>query len=191
MASGEPTDVSEEGRVEQGISRLVDVSELVMEVLELLTGVVLVFMFVIGLYDLVVSIVEAIQSGAAFQVDTVVDFIDTVLLLLIIVEVFRTVVAFAREETVVRIIIDASLVAIARKIIGFRPDQYGTTEELFVNAATIAVLLLSVIVAFYVVRSGTEGEIERSVPAAGIAATDDGDSEQAAEEADDRRSGSE
>lgn len=158
MASGEATEKAggSQGRVQRGVTRLVDASELAMELLELLTGVVLVFLFAVGLYDLVVGIVESIQSGEVFEIPNVVNFLDTVLLLLIIVEVFRTVVAFAREETIVRIIIDASLVAIARKVIGFRPDEYDTASEVFIQASSIAIILLAVIVAFYVVQEVLE-----------------------------------
>lgn len=154
MASGEATAESgeREGRVQHAVSRAVNASELVMELLELLTGVVLVFLFAIGLYDLGLQIVGSIRSGEVFEIPNVVSFLDTVLLLLIIVEVFRTVVAFTREETIVRIIIDASLVAIARKVIGFNPGTYDTAGEVFVNASAIAILLLSVMVAFYIVH---------------------------------------
>jgi len=168
MASGETTEGAggRDSRVQRGMTRLVDASELAMELLELLTGVVLVFLFAVGLYDLVVDIVESIQSGEVFAIPNVVDFLDTVLLLLIIVEVFRTVVAFAREETIVRIIIDASLVAIARKVIGFRPDEYETAGEVFIQASSIAVILLAVIVAFYVVQAVLDTD-HSSLPASG------------------------
>lgn len=173
MASGEATEsVGErDGRVKRGVTRLVDLSELTMEVLELLTGVVLVFLFAIGLYDLGLQIVGAIQSGEVFEIPNVVAFLDTVLLLLIIVEVFRTVVAFTREETIVRIIIDASLVAIARKVIGFNPGNYDTAGDVFVNASAIAVLLLSVIVAFYVVQTVLDTD-DPDIPASGTPVVD-------------------
>jgi len=167
MASGEATETTEgghEGPLERGITRLVDASELAMEVLEVLTGMVLVFLFAVGLYDLAISIFTSIRSGAVFEIPNVVGFLDTVLLLLIIVEVFRTVVAFTRDQMIVRIIIDASLVAIARKVIGFRPDSYDTPEELFVNASSIAILLLSVIVAFYVVQEILDADASDSSP---------------------------
>jgi len=167
MTSAETTDGEPTGTVDRSLEQLVGASETAMEVLELLTGVVLVFLFGIGLYDLVVDILESIRSGAAFEVANVVDFIDTVLLLLIIVEVFRTVVAFSRDVSIVRIIIDASLVAVARKVIGFRPDRYASTDELFVNTLSIAVLLLAVIVAFYIIRKTTEPGEEVDMPAAG------------------------
>lgn len=176
MASGEQanSDVPE-NPAERGISALVNGSEFVMEFLELLTALVLVVLFAIGLYDLVVNIWAEIQSGGISQIDRVVDFIDTVLVLLIIVEVFRTVIAFSRDETIVRIIIDASLVAVARKVIGFRPDQYPTTTDLFINASAIAILLLSVIIAFYIIQRTTSLAAEGpNTPAAGTAGDDGG-----------------
>lgn len=163
MSSAEETDApSSPDRV---IGRIVRGSEFVMETLELLTGVVLIILFAIGLYDLIVQIWTT-REALFTDIDNVIAFIDTVLLLLVIVEVFRTVVAFSRDETITRIIIDASLVAIARKVIGFRST--GTPVEVLINALAIAVLLLAVIAAFYVVRRVTETSDDGAgMPAAG------------------------
>ncbi len=164
MASAESSDGndSHDGSAERAVGRIVDVSEFLMETLELVTGVVLIVLFGIGLYDLVIQIWER-RAELFADIDVVLGFIDTVLVLLVIVEVFRTVVAFSREETVVRIIIDASLVAVARKVIGF--DSSGDPGVVLLNAVAISVLLLTVIAAFYVVRSSDD--VETELPAAG------------------------
>jgi uncharacterized membrane protein (DUF373 family) len=168
MASGAERDDEMglgDSNAERAVGRIVDGSEFIMETLELLTGVVLIVLFAIGLYDLVRQI--WIERGALFSdINAVLGFIDTVLLLLVIVEVFRTVVAFAREESVVRIIIDASLVAIARKIIGF--DSSGSSMQVLLSAAAFSVLLLAVIAAYYVVRQVSVAVDETAeMPAAG------------------------
>lgn len=167
MASGEQSDDMGLGDsdAERVVGRIVDISEFIMEALELLTGVVLIVLFGIGLFDLVRQIWE--QRAMLFaDIGVVLSFIDTVLLLLVIVEVFRTVVAFAREETVVRIIIDASLVAIARKVIGF--DSSGASMQVLLSALSISILLLTVIAAYYVVRQVSVAVNETAeMPAAG------------------------
>jgi Phosphate-starvation-inducible E. len=71
---------------------------------------------------------------------------------LIIVEVFETVVASSRQEPVVRIVINAALIAVARKIISFRPGEYQTVENAFISSASLTILLLSLIIAFSAVR---------------------------------------
>lgn len=81
-----------------------------------------------------------------------IDLIDTVLLLLIIVEVYQTVIAFSRNEPVVRVVINAALIAIDRKVISFRLSEFSGVEEAFVAAAADTMLLAVLIASFYVVR---------------------------------------
>jgi uncharacterized membrane protein (DUF373 family) len=82
----------------------------------------------------------------------VINLIDTVLLLLIIVEVYQTVIAFSRNEPVVRIVVNAALIAIARKVISFRLSEFTGVEEAFIAAAAYAMLLAVLIASFYLVR---------------------------------------
>lgn len=93
-----------------------------------------------------------LASGQFTDPNQVIDLIDTVLVLLIIVEIHQTVVAFSRNEPVVRIVINAALIAIARKVISFRPGEYPSIDEAFVAAGAFALLLTVLIAAFYVVR---------------------------------------
>lgn len=123
-----------------------------MKWLELAVAYFLVALFAIGTFDLALSLYELLSSGQFTDPDQVIDLIDTVLVLLIIVEVYQTVVAFSRDEPVVRIVINAALIAIARKVISFRPHEYADMQTAFVAAGTFALLLAVLIAAFYVVR---------------------------------------
>jgi purine-cytosine permease-like protein len=107
----------------------------------------------------------------------VIDLIDTVLVLLIIVEVFQTVIAFSRDEPVTRIVITAALIAIARKVISFRPEEFGSTEEAFLSAITFSVLLAVLIAGFYVVKRVDRAAVQglRPVPPVLVAVEDHGD----------------
>ena len=127
-------------------------SERIMRWLELGAAYFLVALFAIGVFDLGLSLYILLVSGRFTDPNAVIDLIDTVLLLLIIVEVFQTVVAFSRNEPVIRIVINAALIAIARKVISYRPDEYASIEEAFVAAGSFALLLAVLIVAFFVIR---------------------------------------
>jgi len=128
-------------------------AEGVMRWLELGAAYFLVALFAIGVFDLGLSLVELFSSGRFVDPDAVIDLIDTVLVLLIIVEVFQTVIAFARDEPVIRIVINAALIAIARKIISFRFSEFDNNyQEALVGSASLALLLGVIVAAFYVVR---------------------------------------
>lgn len=134
-----------------GVERAVGISEQTMRVLEVIAAYVLVGLFALGVYDLVREIVVLLLSGKLREPASVVNLIDSVLLLFIIVEIYQTVVAYSREESVLRIVIVAGIIAVSRKIISFRPgDTTGTDELAF--AATFAILLSALVVALYVVR---------------------------------------
>jgi len=137
-------------------------SEGVMQWLELGAAYFLVVLFGIGVFDLGISMYELINSGAFTDPNNLIDLIDTVLVLLIIVEVFETVVASSRREPVVRIVINAALIAIARKVISYRPSEYESVQQAFIAAASFTLLLVSLIGALYAIRRITSLGIDKA-----------------------------
>ena len=137
-------------------------SEGVMQWLELGAAYFLVVLFAIGVFDLGISMYELINSGAFTDPNNLIDLIDTVLVLLIIVEVFETVVASSRREPVVRIVINAALIAIARKVISYRPSEYESVQQAFIAAASFTLLLVSLIGALYAIRRITSLGIDKA-----------------------------
>ncbi|WP_299332332.1 phosphate-starvation-inducible PsiE family protein [Haloplanus sp.] len=100
-------------------------------------------------------------SGRITDPRAVVGLIDTALLLFIIVEVFLTVIAYSRDESVVRIVLGAGLIAIARKIITFRTEAYASAETALFAAVSYGGLLAVVGTLFYATRRQADGgEVE-------------------------------
>lgn len=134
---------------------LVAPSEQILRVVEVAAAYVLVVLFAIGVFDLVVIMADLIISGAIFDPDAgieqIVNIVDRALLLFIIVEIYQTVVAYTRDESVVRIVIVAALIAVSRKIISF--DTSAPPQELLISAGAFALLLAAVVLALYVVRT--------------------------------------
>lgn len=141
---------------------LVAPSEDAIRLVEIAAAYILVGLFAVGVLDLLAQIADAalasIRSGGRVGITdptVVVGFIDTALLLFVIVEIYRTVVAYTREESVVRIVVIAGIIAVSRKIISFRPGEATTTEDLLF-AGSFALLLFVLVLALYVLRT-TEG----------------------------------
>lgn len=141
---------------------LIAPSEDAIRLVEIATAYILVGLFAIGVVDLLAQIIAAasltVRSGGTEGIAdpiVVVGFIDTALLLFIIVEIYQTVVAYTREESVVRIVIIAAIIAVSRKIISFRPDDTAGTDDLLF-AASFGLLLAVLVLALYVLRE-TEG----------------------------------
>ncbi|MES3517483.1 MAG: phosphate-starvation-inducible PsiE family protein [Natronomonas sp.] len=132
-------------------------SETMMQWLVLSAAYLLVVVFAIGVFDLLLILWDLVASGQFTDPVAVIGLIDTVLLLLIIVEVHRTLIAIARSEPVTRIVINVAVIAVARQVISFRIGEFDTAIEALAGAGAIAALLLVLTIAIIVVRSSDLG----------------------------------
>jgi uncharacterized membrane protein (DUF373 family) len=139
----------------QESQEVVDTLDRFVRVVELAAAGVFAILFAIGVVDLALQIVEAVRAGTIADPRVVISFIDTGLLLLIIVEVYLTVVAYTREsETreIVRLVIYTGVIAMVRKTIIFRTTEYATTWDALLAAVAYAVLILGLVGLLYVER---------------------------------------
>jgi len=137
----------------------VEITERLMGGVEIVAAYVLVFLFAVGVFDLGLTIGDLILSGSITETSEVVGLVDTVLLLFILVEVYRTVVAYTREESVLRIVIVTAVIAVARRVIVFKPADYDSPEAALFTAVGLAVLIGALVVSLYVLQSG-EGDAD-------------------------------
>jgi len=134
------------------LSQVTEPSVVAMRWLVLATAYFTLVLFLIGVFDLLLGLWTLVRSGEFTDPLAVVELLDTVLLLLIIVEVHRTLIAYARDEPVVQIVIGAAIIAIAREIISFRIDEFDTSAEALTAAGGFGILLIGLVIAYFVVR---------------------------------------
>lgn len=134
------------------LSRLTEPSATAMQWLVLATAYFTLVLFLIGVFDLLLGLWELVVTGEFVDPLAVVQLLDTVLLLLIIVEVHRTLLAYVRNEPVIRIVIGAAIIAIAREIISFRVGEFDTTGDALTAAGGFGLLLVVLVAAYFVVR---------------------------------------
>lgn len=127
-------------------------SETALRWLALVAAYMLILLFAIGIFDLVVEIYTGIVSADFAEPIALIGIIDTVLLLLIILEVHRTLVALVRNDPVVRIIISVAIIAVARQIISFRIQEFGAGIEAAVAAGSLVGLLLATIIGYVLIQ---------------------------------------
>ncbi|QSG09828.1 phosphate-starvation-inducible PsiE family protein [Halapricum desulfuricans] len=135
-------DDPEEIRSDNPVAR---VTEQFVTYVELVAAAVFAGLFAIGVGDLILQIGEAVLSGSITDPRVVISFIDTGLLLLIIVEVYQTVIAYTRKSDtaeIVRLVIYTGVIAMVRKAIVFRASEYPTTGDALAAAVAYTVLLL-------------------------------------------------
>jgi uncharacterized membrane protein (DUF373 family) len=123
---------------------------------ELAAASLFALLFAVGVVDLAVQVVGAVRSGAIVDPLVVIGFIDTGLLLLIIVEVYNTVIAYTREEDtrrIVRLVIYTGVIAMVRKVIIFRTSEYATTTDALTAAVAYTVIVAGLVALLFVERS--------------------------------------
>jgi len=146
-------DEQEPGALDSAANRYSFVIDQFVRGVELAAATVFAALFAVGLADLTFQIFEAVQSGAITDPLVVIGFIDTGLLLLIIVEVYQTVVAYARsDETarILRLVIFTGVIALVRKVIVYRTGEFETKQEALLVAGSYGLLTLTLAVLLYV-----------------------------------------
>ena len=159
MGDAETTDADDPPEPSVGPEISVDAASGVLDrfisVVELAAAALFAVLFAVGVFDLGLTILEATRSGQITDPIVVVGFIDVGLLLLIIVEVYQTVVAYIREDDtrrIVRLVIYTGVIALVRKAIIFRVDEYATVTEALLAAGAYTGLILGLVALLYVDR---------------------------------------
>jgi len=150
-ASSEPVVESTHPRLDAVVDRMDGFVNLV----EVAAGALFALLFAIGVFDLGLQIWEATLSGSITDPNIVIGFIDVGLLLLIIVEIYQTVVAYIKENDtrrIVRLVIYTGVIAVVRKVIIFRTSEYGTASNALTVAIAYGVLAFGLVALLYVDR---------------------------------------
>lgn len=159
--SDEGTSDTGHASFEESLSdRITDVTETFIRYVEVAAAAVFAVLFAIGVIDLMLQIFIAMRSGSITDPLVVIGFIDTGLLLLIIVEVYQTVLAYVQEnETrrIVQLVIYTGIIAMVRKAIIFRTGEYGTTEDAMFAAVSYALIIFALVALLFVQRSAENG----------------------------------
>jgi uncharacterized membrane protein (DUF373 family) len=125
--------------------------------LQTVIALILVVVLVIGVVNLISTFAKAALSlellGYKNAITLVSTTIDIVLYLFIVIELYRTIIAYVEAESVVRAVIHAGLIAVVRQIIIFKPADAANVEEAFMTAGTYVLLLFGLLVGFYLVHS--------------------------------------
>lgn len=137
---------------ENSLVQIGAVSEKFMDVLELLTAFIMVGLFTIGVYDLGLKMFKIVTTGTYTDPNAVIKLIDTALLLMIIVEIYRTVIAYVEDLNILPIVLNVGIIAMTRKIISFRTGKYATKSDALISALAYGLLLVIVVAAFYLIH---------------------------------------
>ena len=136
--------------------------EWAMRLLEWGVAVILLFLTGWGVAGLAYLIFAAgLKSPLALSGEVYIQIIDAVLVVFIVVELFRIAVAYIRHHDVVPTVMEAALVAVARKVLIIEPSM--DAQQLLYKSLGLASLMLSIGVVWYLLRRSGVGFEEREV----------------------------
>ncbi len=138
--------------------QVVDLSGTALRYLTGVLGVLMAFLFTIGVFDVGIQVVELITSGRFTEPVAIVGILDSVLLLLIVLEVFRDLEAYVRGENLLPIIIEIGIIAVIRKIIITQTEAAGTSTENLYFAVSSLLLLVALFVGYFLVETYEPGD---------------------------------
>jgi uncharacterized membrane protein (DUF373 family) len=130
------------------VDRVAGLTDSFIHAVELVAAAVFALLFAVGVVDLILQIVESVRIGNITDPQVVIGFIDTGLLLLIIVEVYQTVVAYTQENdtrVIVRLVIYTGVIAMVRKIIIFRTSEYSTALDAILVAGSYTIIIVALV----------------------------------------------
>ncbi|ELZ23309.1 hypothetical protein C477_02139 [Haloterrigena salina JCM 13891] len=135
--------------------RIAAVADQFIRYVELVAAWVFAILFAIGVVDLTLQILRSIQTGNITDPLVVIGFIDTGLLLLIIVEVYHTVIAYTQESDtrqIVRLVIYTGVIAMVRKAIIFRTSEYASTQDALFAAISYTIIIFGLVALLFAER---------------------------------------
>lgn len=124
-------------------------------VIELIVSVALVVLSVLALYSVGAEIVRAVAGDVALSRDEFTTVISTVLEVFILVELIRIAVAYMMHRNVIPTVMEAALVAVARKFVIFEPK-----DGILPSAAGLAALLLAIALSWWLLKQSNVCEID-------------------------------
>jgi uncharacterized membrane protein (DUF373 family) len=120
--------------------------EVVLMALGLMLAAVLIVVVFRGLLDLQVMF----QSFASFEAGDAIGIIDSLLVGLIVIEIFRNIEAYLKNVSVVPVAINVAILAVTRQIIIHRPESYDGSTSYLLTGLAYGVMMGILLVAYYV-----------------------------------------
>lgn len=122
------------------------VLNLVVYIVEIIVAIMLVVLACLSLYALTTEIWHIITQQQLFKHDLFFNTVSTVLEVFIIVELFRIALAYMNHKNVIPTVLEAALVAIARKFVMF--ETPAGVQALYYGLA-LGILLIAVSLSWY------------------------------------------
>jgi uncharacterized membrane protein (DUF373 family) len=123
--------------------------------LEIAVSIALVAIAALLVVALALEIASVVTDGLQFGRDEFTRVISTALEIFIVIELFRIAIAYTAHRNVVPVVLEASLVAVARKFVVFEPKG-----DYLESALGMAALLVAVGISWWLLKQSNACELD-------------------------------
>lgn len=121
--------------------------EVVLMALGLMLATVLIMVVFKGLLDLQVML----QNFSTFEAGDAISLVDSLLIGLIVIEVFRNIEAYLKDISVIPVATNVAILAVTRQIIIHRPETFDNGTSYLLTGVTYTVMMGILLGAYYVI----------------------------------------
>lgn len=116
--------------------------------LEQVVAALLVLITALGVVDLCLEIFDTVSSHPGYLTGAeIASILDTVLVVFIVIELFNIAVAYMTHKSVIPTVLEAALVAVARKLVIFEGG-----ENVLEKAIALSLMMLAVAVSWWLLK---------------------------------------
>lgn len=124
----------------------------IMTFVELAIAILLVVFVLLGAVYLIILLINQLKTNLFLTPKEIHLLLDVTLTLFIVIELFRTVLAYIASKKILKIVFEAAFVAVARKIVLFDLKDYPTAISGLLAALAIGFILISLASAYFVIK---------------------------------------
>lgn len=126
--------------------KIIEVTSAAMEIAESIIATIMLLIVFLGIGYLGSRLISIFGTHFLLDSKEIHYLLDIVLTVFIIVELFRITIAYILDKDVIHTVLEAALVALARKIILYEFDKYG-----IYGALALSILTVVLVIAYYMV----------------------------------------
>lgn len=115
-------------------------------------GILLLMLFAIGVFDVALQMAQLLLSGKFTNVSNILSVIDTVLLLMIVLAVFRDLESYIRGRNLLYVIVQVGIIAVVRNIIITIASNPSSNIDTVYFSASSLLLLTGLFIGYYIIE---------------------------------------
>jgi uncharacterized membrane protein (DUF373 family) len=109
-------------------------------------------LFAIGVFDVALQMAQLLLSGKFTNVSNILGVIDTVLLLMIVLAVFRDLESYIRGRNLLYVIVQVGIIAVVRNIIITIASNPSSNIDTIYFSASSLLLLTGLFIGYYIIE---------------------------------------